>query len=94
MKARLGQRDLGTRRTKMAGPMQIIGDRTPNSQTLTLKWADGNSASFNAGRSIDLSFDHIETGLGSFIRRNYDLSVTSTDPVRLEAIDQPYKIGS
>lgn len=92
-KIRTGQQDFGTKRRKFAGPLQLIGDRSDEVQAVTLRWADENSLSFNTGRTMDMSIDHIETGMGAFTRRNYELEFTTSELLRLEAIGQDIRTG-
>lgn len=87
MTIRTGQNDYGTRERKFAGSLVAVGDQTQASQTLTVKEANENNSSFSAGRTIDLSYYQQLNRNGSFRRRNYELSATPTEVVRLEAIE-------
>ncbi len=87
VKSRTGQVDFKTRDYKIPKSLSVAGDRTPNSQTLTIKHSDNKSDAFNAGRTIDISGDAKLTRLGRFRRRNYQLELSSTDKFRLEELE-------
>ncbi len=89
---RMGHLDFGTRASKIGHKVRYIGDKTSNSQILTVKWADGNHDTFNIGRTIDISNpDHTITRLGSFRSRTFELSGTFDEQVRIEGLE--FEIG-
>jgi len=87
MRVRVGASDLGSRKKKTFDELVILGDKTENSETATVKWSNEDSRNFNSGRTLDLSKDRRLTAMGSAFRRNFEVSVTSTDRVYLEAMD-------
>ncbi len=91
---RTGMKDMGTNSRKFAGSMRYVGDTTPNSQTLTIKWANENNSSFSAGRTIDMSLYERMNRNGSFRRRNFQLETSSTDVVRMEALEIEITAGT
>ena len=94
MKLRTGMYDGGTNRYKYPESLRFVGDRTPNSQTLTIKWANENNDSFNTGRSQDTSINSKEHRLGRFQRRNHELEYTATDLLRLEGLEMVLGVGN
>jgi len=87
MSIRSGTTDFGSWDRKFPGPLSVIGDRTSISQTLSVSWSNEDSNSFNTAKSMDLSNFKRLNRTGYFHRRNHNLSITSTDQVRLEAIE-------
>jgi hypothetical protein len=93
MKSRTGMYDGGSNRYKYPSSLRFAGDRTPNSQTLTIKWADENNSSFNTGRSQDMSINSKEHRLGRFQRRNHEITYSGSDIVRIEALEMKLEVG-
>jgi len=94
LKSRTGMDDGGTSNYKYPVSLRFVGDRTPSSQTLTLKWADENNSSFNTGRAQDMSLNSKEHRLGRFQRRNHEILYSGTDDVWIEALEMPTEVGN
>lgn len=89
MKVRTGMQDFGSQQMKTMKGLGVLADRTINSNTLTIRWANENSdtASFNAGRTIDTRNYQRLLRLGRFRRRNFELEYAGTDQIFLEALE-------
>jgi len=94
LKSRSGMYDGGTNKYKYPVSLRFVGDRTPSSQTLTLKWANENNSSFNSGRSQDMSINSKEHRLGRFQRRNHQIEYSGTDDIWLEGLEMPLEVGN
>jgi hypothetical protein len=94
LKARTGMYDGQSNKYKYAESLRFVGDKTPSSQTLTIKWADENNSSFNTGRSQDMSLNSKEHRLGRFQRRNHQIEFSGTDDIWLEALELPVEVGN
>jgi hypothetical protein len=94
MKSRAGMFDGGTNKYKYPESLRYVGDRTPSSQTLTLKWSDENNSSFGTGRSQDMSINSKEHRLGRFQRRNHEVEYAGTDDIWLEGLELPIEVGN
>lgn len=91
--SRTGMFDGGTNKYKYPESIRFVGDKTPSSQTLTLKWADENNSSFNTGRSQDMSINSKEHRLGRFQRRNHQIEYSGTDDIWIEGLELPLEVG-
>ena len=87
MTSRLGMFDGGTNQYKFLSSVRPVCNKTPNTQTLTVKWADENNESFSAGRTIDTSLNGKLTRLGRFQRRNHQIEYSGDEQIRIEAIE-------
>ena len=87
MAVRTGQGDGGASRYKKISKLRYVGDLTPNSQTLTVKWAKENNSSFSDGVTTDTSVFQPINRVGRARRVNFDLTYAGTDQVRLEALE-------
>lgn len=87
LKSRTGMKDFGTKKYKIPNKIDFIADTTDNTQTLTLKWANENSATFNTGRTLDMSLFKPMTRNGRFRRRNFEVSYSGDEQIRLEALE-------
>jgi hypothetical protein len=92
--SRTGMYDGKTNKYKYPESLRFVGDKTPSSQTLTIKWADENNSSFNSGRSQDISINSKEHRLGRFQRRNHEISYSGTDDIWVEGLEIPINAGS
>jgi len=91
---RTGMYGGGTNRYKYPESLRFVGNKTPSSQTLTIKWADENNSSFNTGRSQDMSLNSKEHRLGRFQRRNHEISYSGTDDIWIEELEMPLEVGN
>jgi hypothetical protein len=86
-KVRFGMFDGQTSKFKFAEHIRPIGDLTPNSQTLTLRWANENSVTFNTGRTLNTSRHEKARRMGRYRRRNHEIEYSGTDQYQLEALE-------
>ena len=93
MKARLGMFDGGTNGYKYPDNYRHVADRTEDSQTLILRWANENSASWNPDRTLDTSVYTKVHQAGRFQRRNHELEYSGTEQIEIEAIEFDVEIG-
>ena len=94
VQARTGMIDLQTNQYKYPESIRFVGDRTPSSQTLTIKWSDELNDNFNSGRSQDMSLNSKEHRLGRFQRRNHQVEYAGSDDVWLEGLEMPVNVGN
>ena len=93
MKSRMGMTDNGTNLYKYPLSYRQVSDLTPNTQTLTLRWADESNASFTSGKSLDTSIYVKAYRNGRFRRRNHELEYSGSDIIRIEAIEAEIPVG-
>ena len=93
IKSRMGMVDLGTNIHKYPSEYRQVSDLTPNTQTLTLRWADETNATFTTGKSLDTSKYEKVVRNGRFRRRNHEIEYSGSDIFRLEAIEAEIPIG-
>ena len=94
LKARLGHYDGGVNNKKFMKDLRHVGNLTTASQNLIIRWADENNASFNTGRTIDVSKFQKITKCGHFRRRNHELEYAGTEVVRLDRLEGNADIGN
>ena len=87
MIVRTGPYDGDTNYWKFGHTIEIVGDETEAAVNATVKWADGNSSTFNAGRTVDLSTKEKITRLGRFKRRNHEIVFDIVEQYRIEALE-------
>jgi len=87
MEVRTGPFDGDTNHWKFGHRLEVVGDETESQVNATIKWADGNSVNFNAGRTIDLSQKQAITRLGRFKRRNHSIVIDAAEQYRIEALE-------
>jgi len=90
---RTGMYDGGSNRYKYPSSIRYAGNRTPNSQTLTIKWADETNT-FNTGRSQDMSINSKEHRLGRFQRRNHEITYAGSDKTWIEGLEMVFEVGN
>jgi len=88
-----GPFDGGTNKWKFGHRLEIVGDETEAATDATVRWADGNSVDFNAGRTIDLSVKQSTDAIGRFKRRNFEVVINSTEQYRIEALELDFTEG-
>jgi len=95
MKSRLGMFDGGTNKYKYPLELRHVGDETTTSETLLIRWANEKSATSNFGsdKSIDMSLYKRLFGLGRFRRRNHEIETSSSEQVRIEALEGEFPPG-
>jgi len=95
MKVRFGQFNGDSNKNKFPKHIRPRMGATAASQTMTVRWADNNSSSFTAGKSLDVSdqYASILNG-GRFRRRNHELETSSTEQVWIEGIEMDLQEGT
>jgi len=88
-----GPFDGDTNHWKFSHNLEIVGDETEFSLEATVKWADGNSVNFNAGRSVNISRKEKITRMGRFKRRNHKVVISISEQYRIEALDLEFTEG-
>ena len=90
---RMGHIDSGSNRNKFGSVLEVIGDYTSASQTLTLKWSDTDHSTFTTTRTIDLINRDKLSRIGKYNRRTYQLEYSGDEIVRLESLEYNVKGG-
>ena len=94
MTVRTGPFDGDTNYWKFGHTLEVVGDETAlTTATATVKWADGNSISFNAGRIVSLDKKEKITRLGRFKRRNHEVVFDIAEQYRIEALEMQLTQG-
>lgn len=93
MTVRTGPFDADTNHWKFAHTLEIVGDESGVSVNATVKWSDGNSVDFNAGRTINLSRKEKITRMGRFKRRNHEVVIDIDEQYRIEGVDLEFTEG-
>lgn len=93
MTVRTGPFDGDTNYWKFGHTLEVVGDESSASLNATVKWSDGNSLSFNAGRTVDLSTKQKLTRLGRFKRRNHEVVINIAEQYRIEALEMQLTEG-
>ena len=93
MIVRTGPFDGDTNHWKFAHVLEIVGDETESIVTALIKWADGNSVNFNAGKNLNLYRKQKLTRMGRFKRRNHEVVISIPEQYRIEAIDLEFTEG-
>lgn len=92
---RTGQIDLGTKKFKFIGDLEVAGERSPSQLLMTLKYAKDNNKTFSDGRTIDMATYRGLSRNGKARRINFELSWGSAVPVYIEGIELPdISVGS
>ena len=97
IKIRTGWQDGGTNKYKYCRSLEVVGNAADD-VTLTLSYSDTSNldASYTVSRTVSLLADYAKrklTRLGRFVRRNFQLSATVTDDVRLSAVELEIGLG-
>ena len=93
MTVRTGPFDGDTNYWKFGHTLEVVGDETVSAVTALVKWADGNSATFNAGRTVSLDKKEKITRLGRFKRRNHEVVIDIDEQYRIEALEMQLTEG-
>ena len=93
LKCRLGMYDGGTNNYKYPEDLRFVGDTTPNSQTMTIRWANENNKTFNTGQTLDTSKYKRLFNLGRYRRRNHEIEYVGSDTLRAEALEGDVTVG-
>ena len=93
MTVRTGPFDDDTNHWKFAHVLEIVGDETESIVTALIKWADGNSVNFNAGKNLNLYRKQKLTRMGRFKRRNHEVVISIPEQYRIEALDLEFTEG-
>jgi Phage stabilisation protein len=94
MRIQTSKVDMDSNKRKFLHKLSVIGDEAGSSTNLSVTWSDDDYNTFSTARTIDLatSHQHLPVG-GSFRRRAFKLSNTSSVPLRLEALELDYTEG-
>jgi hypothetical protein len=82
--------DGGTNNRKFCGSATVIGDRTTSTSpnNASLQWSDNDGQIWSTAQTVDLTSAYPRVNrLGSFHRRQFRLTHTSNNPMRVEAIE-------
>ena len=93
---RTGPQDGTTNKYKFGRFLEIAGDYTDSAVTATVAWSDtvSTDAAFTGGgRTLDLSTKQKLSRLGRFVRRSHQITYSSSEPIRLEAIEIDVALG-
>ena len=93
MTVRTGPFDGDTNYWKFGHTLEVVGDETASAVTALVKWADGNSTTFNAGRTVSLNKKEKITRLGRFKRRNHEVVIDIDEQYRIEALEMQLTEG-
>jgi hypothetical protein len=86
--------DGGTLKRKFMSRLEIAGDKLSSSANLSVRYSDDDYSTWSTARTIDLSNMHqYLVRLGSFRRRAFELTFSSNQPFRLEAMEFELELG-
>lgn len=91
LKSRTGQFDGDTQVRKTMAGINVVGERTSASQTLTLRWSNESSRNFNAGVAVDTSKYERVNRLGQYRRRNFEIEYSGSEQIRTYALEDGIK---
>lgn len=91
---RMGHLDTNSNKNKFGTTLELVGDYTPSSQTLTVKWSDTDHTTFTSTRTLDMSRREKLSRIGKYNRRTYQLEYSGDEIVRLEALEYGVDGGS
>jgi hypothetical protein len=86
--------DLNNTNKKRLHKLHLVADNTLSSTNMSISWSDDDYDSFSTARTVDMvNDDKYLNNLGQFRRRAFRFSNTSSEALRLEAIDLYYSEG-
>ena len=87
--------DFGSNRKKFYSSIELICDREKSFSPIILSWSDDDYQTFTAGVSFDISKSRPRvTRLGSARRRIFSLDHSAPTPMRIEALEGWFTMGS
>lgn len=87
--------DMGSDDWKFCSRLTLIGDKQSSTATVTVSWSDDDGVTFTSGVTIDMSSANTYiTRLGRFKRRVFKFVNSTNTPLRLEAFELEYTVGS
>lgn len=91
---RTGLQDAGTADFKFQCRERVMMDKTPSTQTLTIKHSDEDSNDFDSGNTID-TVDKVKqiNRCSRFMKRNYQLEYSGDEQVYLDLLDVDLERG-
>lgn len=93
--ARFGRNDLDTIDRKFVKSVDLLGDKQTSSTVVSLQYSDDDYQTLSTARSFDMSdVRPYGTNFGSFRRRAWQVSYTGSGPLRLEALQIKYRLGT
>jgi len=94
-KIRFGHFDGGENNNKFMSSLRPKMEKTTNSQTITVRWADGNEDNFIEAGTFDAQYQYNKIRrCGRFYRRNIEIEFTSTEQLWIEALEADIKVGT
>ncbi len=80
--------DFGTMNRKTMRRVAVIGDRPSSDANISLQWSDDDYQTYSTARTINLNQDLPSTyNLGWFRQRNFKISFTANENLRLQEIE-------
>lgn len=80
--------DLDTENLKVGDRLTVVGDTTSASTNLSISWSDDDYNTWSTARTVDMSSNRkYLNNIGTFRRRAFKLTETSSNPIRLEALE-------
>ena len=87
--------DFGTSKRKFYADVELICDRETVSSPITLSWSDDDYTTFSNGVTLNLADARPRTTrLGSSRRRVWALTHSAATPMRIEALEGSFTLGS
>ena len=92
--AQLAQVDHGTSRKKYYTDLEVVGDTETSTSYLTLNYSDDDYQTWTNAGTVDLSGSRPRwTRLGASRNRAWQLSHTSSTPMRIQCLEGNFEIG-
>lgn len=86
--------DFGNTKRKRLNKLHVIGSVSASAQTLSVSYTDDDYLNYSTIRSIDLTKEHqFLNNLGTFRRRSFLLTNSSSEMVRLGSLELDYTQG-
>lgn len=87
--------DLGTDNYKTCSKLKLIGDKQASTCNVAVSWSDDDAVTFSTPVNIDMSSStNFITRLGRFKRRVFKFTNATNLPLRLEAFELEYEVGT
>lgn len=93
--ARFGRTDLETNNRKFVRALDLIGDMQSTTTPVSIQYSDDDYQTLSTARTFDMVDYHpYGTNFGNFRRRSWQLSYAGANPLRVEAIQMKYRLGT
>ena len=94
VKFRTAPYQFSTQRIKYGSRLLILGDQTPVTSNLQIRWSDDDYKTWSAYRNVDLSNSYPALwALGAFRKRAHEVVYTDNYPFRITAMEMDYNLG-